>query len=66
MEIAFTEWVPVTDASSVGEVRRIALHGGAAAGGSTRPDQGNLRCWQLKLRAMFWSMAAADRWCLRA
>ena len=25
MEIAFTEWVPVTDASSVGEVRRTAL-----------------------------------------
>ena len=25
MEIAFTEWVPITDASSVGEVRRIAL-----------------------------------------
>lgn len=24
MEIAFTEWVPITDASSVGEVRRAA------------------------------------------
>lgn len=25
MEIAFTEWIPITDASSVGEVRRTAL-----------------------------------------
>ena len=28
MEVAFTEWIPVTDASSVGEVRRSALLAG--------------------------------------
>ena len=42
MEIAFTEWIPITDASSVGEVRRARCCWRRSGCGLTKRERGEL------------------------